>query len=65
MRQPNVDDIVKSIAADTRTPPEIVQQMYAQTWAEYSADARIMDYMSVLVAKRVRETLRDTSSRRR
>ncbi|CAN7544781.1 DUF3562 domain-containing protein [Trinickia sp. LjRoot230] len=65
MRQPNVDDIVKSIAADTRTPQEIVQRMYAQTWAEYSADARIMDYMSVLVAKRVRETLRDTSGRRR
>ncbi|TDN61870.1 DUF3562 domain-containing protein [Paraburkholderia sp. BL10I2N1] len=58
MAQPNVEDVVKAIAADTDTPAEIVSKMYAETWDEYSDGARIMDYMAVLVAKRVRENLR-------
>lgn len=61
MRPPNADDLVKSIAADTHTPPEIVERMYEQTWAEYSDGARILEYLTVLVAKRVRENLRGTS----
>jgi hypothetical protein len=59
--QPNVEDVVKAIAADTHTPAETVSRMYADTWAEYSEGARIMDYLTVLVAKRVRENLRSTS----
>ena len=58
MAQPNVEDVVKAIAADTNTPAETVSKMYADTWAEYSDGARIMDYLTVLVAKRVRENLR-------
>jgi hypothetical protein len=39
-------------AADTNTPAETVSKMYAETWAECSDDARILDYLTVLVAKR-------------
>jgi hypothetical protein len=58
MAQPNVEDVIKAIASDTNTPTETVSKLYADTWAEYSDGARIMDYMTVLVAKRVREDLR-------
>ena len=61
MRQPNADDVVKAIAADTRTPAEVVEKMYDEIWEAYSKDARITDYMPVLVAKRVREDLRNRS----
>lgn len=60
MAKPNVDDVVKTIAADTNTPPDAVSKMYEDTWAEYSEGAKIMDYMPVLVAKRVRDALRRT-----
>lgn len=55
----NVDDLVKAIADDTDTPPEVVSQLYAQTWDEFSDGARITDYLPVLVTKRVRENLRN------
>lgn len=63
MRQPNVHEIVKAIASETRTPTEVVEKMYEQTWAEYSDGARIRDYLAVLVAKRVRENLQDKSGK--
>lgn len=58
MAQPNVDDVVKAIASDTNTSAEIVSKIYAETWNKYSEGAVIMDYLAVLVAKRVRENLR-------
>ncbi|MGF6758900.1 DUF3562 domain-containing protein [Paraburkholderia sp. GAS334] len=58
MAQLNAEDVVNAIAADTNTPAETVSKMYAETWAEYSDGARILDYLTVLVAKRVRENLR-------
>ena len=58
MAQPNTEDVVKAIAADTNTPTETVSKMFADTWAEYSDGARITDYITVLVTKRVRENLR-------
>jgi hypothetical protein len=61
MRQPAVDDIVKAIAADTSTPTEVVEKMYREVWEAYSKEARVTDYMPVLVAKRVREDLRNRS----
>ncbi|WP_091800321.1 DUF3562 domain-containing protein [Burkholderia sp. WP9] len=56
--QPKFEDAVKAIASATNTPMETVSRLYAQTRAEYSECARIMDYMTVLVARRVRENLR-------
>ncbi|MBB5443143.1 MULTISPECIES: DUF3562 domain-containing protein [unclassified Paraburkholderia] len=58
MAQPNAEDVIKAIASDTNTPTETVSKLYEDTWAEYSDGARVMDYMTVLVAKRVRENLR-------
>ncbi|WP_207004665.1 DUF3562 domain-containing protein [Trinickia mobilis] len=58
MAQLNFDDVVKAIASETNTPTETVSKLYAQTWAEYSDGARILDYLTLLVAKRVRENLR-------
>jgi hypothetical protein len=58
MATPNIDkEIVEAIATDTNTPVETVSRMYAETWAEYSEGARITDYLSVLVARRVKENL--------
>lgn len=61
MVQPNFEDAVKAIASDTNTPTETVSKMYAETWAEYCDGARILDYLTVLVARRVRENLRGIS----
>ncbi|WP_233865531.1 DUF3562 domain-containing protein [Paraburkholderia adhaesiva] len=59
MKTPNVDDaVVKSIASDANVPVEMVLRMYEETWAEYSEGARIVDYLPVLVARRVRDNLR-------
>lgn len=59
MTTPNVDNaIVQSIASDTNVPLETVSRMYEETWADYSEGARIVDYLPVLVARRVRDNLR-------
>jgi hypothetical protein len=59
MHQPNAEEVVKEIATATHTPQEVVEKMYDEMWEAYSKDARITDYMPVLVAKRVREELRN------
>lgn len=56
--QTNVDEVVKSIAEETNTPTETVSRMYADTLADFKVDARVQDFMPLLVAKRVRQTLR-------
>ncbi|TKC90038.1 DUF3562 domain-containing protein [Trinickia terrae] len=33
MAQPDIEDVIKAIASETNTPPEIVAKLYAQTWA--------------------------------
>jgi hypothetical protein len=58
MKQPAAEEIVKALATEMQTPPEIVAKMYAETWEQYSDGARIMDYLTVLVSRRVRENLR-------
>jgi hypothetical protein len=62
--QPNVDEVVQSIAAETNTPTETVSKIYADTLADYKTDARVFDYMPLLVAKKVRDTLRHSGSRK-
>ncbi|KGC66568.1 DUF3562 domain-containing protein [Burkholderia pseudomallei] len=59
MVQNRVDEIVQAIASETHTPAEAVSRLYEETLAEYSDGARVRDYLTVLVAKRVRETLRN------
>ncbi|SAL03575.1 hypothetical protein AWB78_06630 [Caballeronia calidae] len=62
MAQPSIDEIVKAIAQDFNTPSEVVLKMFEATWAEFSEGARIFDYLTVLVIKRVREDLRNGKS---
>lgn len=62
MDMPNIDDaVVKSIASETHVPVDMVLRMYEETWAEYSEGARILDYLPVLVGRRVRDNLRHWS----
>ena len=62
--EPNVDEVVRSIAEETDTPTETVSKIYADTLANYKTDARVFDYMPLLVAKKVRDTLRHSGSRK-
>ena len=59
MKREAAEEVVRAIATETQTPLEIVAKMYEQTWAEFSDGARVMDYLTVLVARRVREDLRN------
>jgi hypothetical protein len=54
----NVAEIVESIATETRTPKETVSALYEKTLAEYREGARILDYVALLAAKRVKNDLR-------
>lgn len=60
---PQADDaqIVHTIAAETNTPEETVARIYADTLNSYRADARILDYLPLFVARKVRKTLRENN----
>ena len=60
--EPNVDEVVKSIAEETHTPPETVSKMYADTLATYRHEARVFDYVPLFAAKKVRNQLRLASN---
>lgn len=62
--EPNVDEVVRSIAEETDTPAETVSKMYADTLATYRHDARVFDYVPLFAAKKVRSQLRLGSSRK-
>jgi hypothetical protein len=59
--EPNVDEVVRSIAEETDTPTETVSKMYADTLADYRHEARVFDYVPLFAAKKVRDKLRHTS----
>jgi hypothetical protein len=62
--EPNVDEVVKSIAEETDTPMETVSKMYADVLADYWHEARVLDYVPLFAAKKVRSQLRDSSNRK-
>ena len=62
--EPNVDELVKSIAEETDTPTETVSKLYADILADYRHDARVFDYVPLFAAKKVRNQLRDSSNRK-
>ncbi|ASW02027.1 DUF3562 domain-containing protein [Paraburkholderia aromaticivorans] len=62
--EPNVDELVKSIAEETDTPTETVSKLYADIVAVYRQDARVFDYVPLFAAKKVRDQLRGSSNRR-
>jgi hypothetical protein len=59
--EPDVDEVVKSIAEETDTPAETVSKLYADTLADYRHEARVFDYVPLFAAKKVRDTLRQSS----
>ncbi|MBC8748322.1 hypothetical protein OKW43_001271 [Paraburkholderia sp. WC7.3g] len=62
--EPNVDEVVKSIAEETDTPAETVSRMYADRLAEIRNEARVFDYVPLFAAKKVRNELRDKHHRK-
>jgi hypothetical protein len=58
MIQPAREELIRALADEARVPMEIVSRMYEETWTDFSDGARILDYLPVLVARRVRENLR-------
>ena len=59
--EPDINEVVKSIAEETDTPTETVSRMYADTLADYRQDARVFDYVPLFAAKKVRNQLRHRS----
>jgi len=63
MKTADSQKIVHEIAEATDSPEEVVSQMYTDAVEEYRRDARVLDYVPLFAAKRVRETLRSRSGR--
>jgi len=58
MPKQDVAQIVHTIAEETNTPEETVARIYANAINDYRAEARILDYVPLFAAKKVRATLR-------
>jgi len=58
IKTPDPRDLVKEIAESTHADEETVANLYAEVVDEYRRSANILDYVSLLAAKRVRERLR-------
>lgn len=58
MPKQDVAQIVHDIAEETNTPEETVARIYADVFDDYRADARILDYVPLFAAKKVRAALR-------
>jgi hypothetical protein len=61
MNTQDSQEVIHEIAVLTATSEEVVSQMYAETLQVFRKDAQILDYVPLLAAKRVRETLRASS----
>jgi hypothetical protein len=60
--EPDINEVVRSIAEETDTPAETVSRMYADTLADYRHDARVFGYVPLFAAKKVRNQLRHRSN---
>ena len=58
MPDDDVDQWVYSIAVDTHTPQDTVSKMFEATLREITDGAKVLDYLCLLAAKRVRKDLR-------
>lgn len=63
MKTADSQKIVHEIAESTDSPEDVVAQMYTDAVEAYRREARVMDYVPLFAAKRVRETLRSRSVR--
>lgn len=57
------NELSAQIAERTRRPLDEVQALCAQTWQRLSSDARVHDYLPLLVEKSVCESLKHESQR--
>ena len=64
MKTEDSQKIVHEIAESTDSPEEVVSQMYSDAVQAYQQDARILDYVPLFAARRVRETLRSRTATR-
>ncbi|MFP6562080.1 DUF3562 domain-containing protein [Paraburkholderia sp. B3] len=60
-RNDDARTIVQELASSTNQPEQLVSRMYAEALADFRHDARIMDYVPLLAARRVRENLKNAS----
>jgi hypothetical protein len=51
-------ELIAKISERTHVPVHDVERVYASTWNELQADARITDYLPVIVARKVAERFR-------
>ena len=54
MKTEDSQKIVHEIAESTDSPEEVVSQMYTDAVQAYQRDARVLDYVPLFAAKRVR-----------
>jgi len=64
MKTQDSQEVIHTIAEQTSTSEQVVSQMYAETLQAFRKDAHILDYVPLLAAKRVRDTLRAASKSR-
>ena len=65
MQTTSPENIVHEIAESTDNDEELVSKMYADALEDYRRVARIMDYVPLFAAKRVRENLKKIAGRRK
>jgi hypothetical protein len=58
MKKDDMTTIVQEIARSTKKPEQMVAALYAEALIEYKQGARIVDYVPLLAARRVRENLK-------
>lgn len=63
MPKQDVAQIVHAIAEETNTPEDTVARIYADVVNDYRSQARILDYVPLFAAKKVRATLREHGPR--
>jgi hypothetical protein len=51
-------EIIERIASETKTPVDVVQHDYLKAMQDLSAGARVRDYLSLFVTRRVKAKLR-------
>nr|WP_218627293.1 DUF3562 domain-containing protein [Caballeronia sp. dw_19] len=64
VNRPSDERVVEQIAEETHTSVLAVSKMYEDTMASYRDGARVLDYMSLLAAKRVRANLKSLPAKR-
>lgn len=58
LKKDDTAKVVHEIANSTKHPEQLVAPMYAEALTECKQDARIVDYVSLFAARRVRESLK-------